>query len=101
MKDELLDKVFATLGNKQRITILQYLNHAGERSVSEICDDLELEQSAVSHNMRRLLSHHFVKVEPRGKERLYSINTATVQPMFELVGHHMRTHCAKDCHHRK
>lgn len=99
MKYVVFDDFFAVLGNKQRVKILQYLNEAGGKSVNEICEALELEQSAVSHNMKRLLDCHFVEVEPQGKERLYRINNKTVKPLFKLIDQHVRSYCVKGCNH--
>jgi DNA-binding transcriptional ArsR family regulator len=99
MKYIVFDDFFTVLGNKQRVKILQYLNETGSKSVSEICETLKLEQSAVSHNMKRLLGCHFVEVESRGKERLYSINSLTVQPLFRLIDQHVRSYCVKGCDH--
>lgn len=99
MKYVVFDDFFAVLGNKQRVRILQYLNHAGSQSVSDICTALNLEQSAVSHNMKRLSDCHFVEMEPHGKERRYSINTVTVQPLFALIDQHVRSYCSKGCNH--
>ena len=99
MKYVVFDDFFAVLGNKQRVRILQYLDRAGSRSVSEICTALKLEQSAVSHNMKRLLDCHFVEVESQGKERLYTITSVTVQPLFRLIEQHVRSYCIKGCNH--
>lgn len=93
------DDFFSVLGNKQRVKILQYLNVEGSHSVTEISQRLEMEQSAVSHNMKRLLECHFVDMEPRGKERIYTINHNTVQPLFNLIDTHVQTYCAKGCSH--
>lgn len=99
MKYTSFDDFFAVLGNKQRVKILQYLNAEGSKSVTDISQRLEMEQSAVSHNMKRLLECHFVEMEPHGKERIYTINHNTVQPLFNLIDKHVRTYCAKGCRH--
>lgn len=93
------DDFFSVLGNKQRVRILQYLDASGAKTVTEISEDLQLEQSAVSHNLKRLLLCHFVEVEPQGKGRVYSINKDTVQPLFRMIDTHVRTYCAKGCNH--
>lgn len=93
------DDFFAVLGNKQRVKIVQFLNKEGDKNVGEISEQLGLEQSAVSHNMKRLLRCHFVEVEQHGKERIYTINHDTVQPLFELIDKHVRQYCVKGCDH--
>lgn len=99
MRYAVLDDFFSVLGNQQRVKILQYLSSVGARSVSDISKDLSMEQSAVSHNMKRLLECHFVEMRPSGKERIYSINHDTVEPLFKLIEEHVRKYCAKGCKH--
>lgn len=99
MRYTVFDDFFAVLGNKQRVKILQYLQKNGCKSVNEICQGLGIEQSAVSHCMKRLLECHFVEMEPRGKERIYCINKKTVQPLLELIDEHVQSYCAKGCNH--
>lgn len=88
-----------TLGNKQRVRILQYLTNAGPKSVTEIADRLKIEQSAASHSLKQLLLCHFVTVEQDGKERIYAINEDTVKPLFEQIGRHVKKYCLKSCEH--
>jgi len=101
MKYTVFDDFFTVLGNKQRVKILQYLNSAGGKNVTQISRKLKLEQSAVSHSMQRLLGCHFVVMEARGKERIYTINKDTVQPLFELIETHVKKYCVKGCQHWK
>jgi DNA-binding transcriptional ArsR family regulator len=99
MKYIVFDDFFAVLGNKQRVRILQYLNETGISTVGSISQALKVEQSAVSHCMKRLLDCHFVEVERQGKERLYRVNTVTIKPLFRLIDQHVRTYCVKGCDH--
>lgn len=93
------DDFFTVLGNKQRVKIIQYLDKEGPKSVSDICQRLDMEQSAVSHNMRRLLLCHFVEVKREGKERIYAVNEDTIRPLLTLIDKHVRTYCVKKCKH--
>lgn len=99
MKYVSYDDFFTVLGNKQRVKILQYLNHEGAKSVSDIGSVLKIEQSAVSHDIKRLLLCHFVDVERHGKERIYKINDETMKPLFNLINKHVELYCAKECNH--
>lgn len=94
-----LDDFFMVLSNRQRVRILQYLADEGPKNVGQISEKLGLQQSAVSHCMQRLRACHFVVVEPSGKERVYSLNKDTVQPLFDLIDKHVRKYCAKECSH--
>ena len=93
------DDFFIVLGNKQRVKILQFLNREGSKSVSDISTKLQIEQSAVSHNMKRLLQCHFVEVKREGKERIYTINEETIQPLFNLIKKHVESYCIEKCNH--
>jgi DNA-binding transcriptional ArsR family regulator len=89
------DDFFAVLGNKQRVRIIQYLDKEGSKSVSDISQRLEMEQSAVSHNMKRLLLCHFVEVKREGKERIYAVNVHTIRPLLTLIDRHVQTYCVE------
>jgi DNA-binding transcriptional ArsR family regulator len=94
-----LDHFFTTLGNKQRVRILQLLAGQGPMGVNAIADKLKLEQSAASHSLKQLLLCHFVTVRQDGKERIYGINEDTVKPLFEQIERHVQKYCAEGCEH--
>lgn len=79
--------------------MLQLLAKEGPKSVSVIAEELKIEQSAVSHNLKRLLECHFVTVKQERKERIYTINEDTVKPIFEQIEKHIKKHCVKGCEH--
>jgi len=93
------DDFFTVLGSMQRVKILQFLNSEGPKSVSDMSSRLKIEQSAVSHHMKRLLMCHFVSVKRSGKERIYEINIDTIQPLFNLIRKHVEKYCVKGCEH--
>lgn len=88
-----------TLGNKQRVHILQLLMRQGPMSVTAISEALKVEQSAASHSLKQLLLCHFVAVQQDGKERIYTINQNTVKPLFEQIERHVERYCVKGCEH--
>jgi ArsR family transcriptional regulator len=93
------DHFFMTLGNKQRVRILQLLVDKGPLSVTAIAETLKVEQSSVSHNLKNLLLCHFVAVTQEGKERIYVINGDTVKPLFDGIERHVKKYCVKGCDH--
>ncbi len=93
------DHFFMTLGNKQRVRILQLLVKKGPLSVTAIAGPLKIEQSAASHSLKQLLLCHFVTVKQDGKERIYAINEDTVKPLFEQIERHVEKYCVKGCEH--
>ena len=62
-EDELSDlaELFKIFGDSTRIKILFDL-FQGEKNVTEICDDLEMNQSAVSHQLKILMERRCTTV---------------------------------------
>ena len=89
-----------TLGNERRMRILQLLADDGPKSVSMVASELQLEQSAVSHNLKHLLVCHFVTVRQDGKERVYAINEDTIKPLLKQIERHVSKYCVKNCDHQ-
>lgn len=90
-------RFFTTLGNENRLAIIHHLAKKGPQNVSQIVDGTKLEQTAVSHNLKSLLSCQFVHIKPNGKERVYSINEETIKPLLTLMDTHVREFCQKAC----
>lgn len=66
-------------------------------NVKELTQKSGLEQSAVSHHLKRLKLCSFVKAEPNGKERMYTVNEDTVGPFFRLMDKHAKKYCKHLC----
>lgn len=97
MMDSSFKKFFTTLGNENRLRIIRYLAKRGPRNVTQITEGTALEQTAVSHNLRRLLSCQFVHLRPNGKERVYSLNEETIRPLLGLLEKHVDKYCRRVC----
>ncbi len=73
MKDfEALARVFHTLGDKTRLSIIALLN-AGEMNVTAIRGKLKLPQSSVSHHLGLLRAGGLVAARRNGKQVFYSL----------------------------
>lgn len=83
---------FSTLSNPTRLAILELLRD-GPRNVTEISEALNQEQSMISHNLRPLERCSFVFSERRKKERFYSLNRETMDPLFKLFAYHAGKFC--------
>jgi len=93
---------FETLANEKRFTIIQFLKDT-QATVSDVTDALGYEQSVVSRHLRRLEACGFVTAERRGKERVYTLNKETIEPLMRLVEKHINTYCVRAClktHHK-
>lgn len=83
---------FATLGNEARWRIVHLLQ-AGPLAATIVARRLHLEQSLISHHLQRLAQCGFVHVERRGTQRIYRLNTTTIQPLVKLMDRHINTYC--------
>jgi DNA-binding transcriptional ArsR family regulator len=89
---ETCNRFFTVLGNPTRLATLEILLD-GPMNVTQIAESLGQEQSMISHNLRPLVECRFVYVERRGKERVYSVNHGTVDPLFKVVENHAASYC--------
>jgi ArsR family transcriptional regulator len=96
MKCESYNLFFETIASRLRIAILELLMQ-GPKSVTEICSDLNEEQSKISHNLKKLAECHFVDTSRQGKKRIYSINKETIEPLMKLVEQHVHQFCGMEC----
>jgi DNA-binding transcriptional ArsR family regulator len=83
---------FKVLANPTRLAILEALRDK-PRSVTEIAESLKQEQSMISHNLEPLEKCRFVFSERKEKQRIYSLNKETVEPLFGLFAHHSQKYC--------
>lgn len=95
-------RFFKTLANDNRLQIIHFLAESGSKNVSDIVGGTKLEQTLVSHNLKRLHECHFVEVEKNGKERVYSLNKKTIDPLLALMDKHVNSYCVncKDDDHK-
>jgi len=86
------DRFLRTLSNKTRLAIIQSLIEK-PKNVTILTDELGIHQTSVSHALRRLLDCGFVVVRRNGKERIYSVNKKTIQPLMRLMEAHISKYC--------
>ncbi|MBQ7619688.1 MAG: winged helix-turn-helix transcriptional regulator [Treponema sp.] len=72
-----LSELFKIFGDSTRIKILFTLLR-GERPVNEIAAELNMTQSAISHQLRILKTSRLIKAERAGKLSIYSLADAHV-----------------------
>ncbi len=85
---------FQALANNIRTNIILYLQKNGSRNVSSISNDLGIEQTQVSHNLKCLASCGFVNVSREGKSRIYSVNQETVPALLKIVDRHLNKYAS-------
>jgi len=83
---------FGTLVSESRLKIINFLRNE-KKNVSEIMNELNMDQTAVSHDLARLKKCGFVKMEIEGKYRYYFLNEKTIKPLMSLIDEHMSNYC--------
>ncbi len=89
-EDELSDlaELFKIFGDSTRIKILYEL-FQGEKNVTEICDDLEMNQSAISHQLKILKTSKLIKSRRDGKAMYYSLADDHVKMIIAMGKEHI------------
>jgi DNA-binding transcriptional ArsR family regulator len=83
---------FQVLANTTNQTIITELLKKPQ-NVSEIIKNTKLEQSKVSHSLKRLYECKIVQVKKDGKQRIYSLNKETIIPILSIVDRHAKKMC--------
>jgi DNA-binding transcriptional ArsR family regulator len=89
MKDHSYVFFFKALANETRMNIINALKEHKHANVSELCEELDLEQSRVSHNLKCLVFCGFVKNSRDGKNVIYSLNKDAVNPILKVANRHV------------
>lgn len=84
-----LTETFKIFGDSTRIRILWSLFDR-ELSVSEICEEIGMSQSAVSHQLRILKQARLAKGRRNGKNTFYSLDDDHVKKIIEQVMIHVK-----------
>jgi DNA-binding transcriptional ArsR family regulator len=64
-------------------------------NVTELTKSTRLEQSQISHSLKRLYECKVVDVQRDGKQRIYSLNKETIVPILKIVDVHAKEMCPK------
>ncbi len=84
-EDELSDlaELFKTFGDSTRIRILYDL-FEHEKNVTEICEDLEMNQSAISHQLKILKTSKLINSRREGKQMIYFLADDHVKTIIAM-----------------
>ena len=83
-----LAELFKMFADSTRIKILYDL-FDGEKNVSEICEDIDMNQSAVSHQLKALKTGKLVKSRREGKAIYYALDDDHVKTIIEMGKEHI------------
>lgn len=89
-EEELLElaDLFKMFADSTRIKILYDL-FDGEKNVTEICEDIEMNQSAVSHQLKALKTAKLIKSRRDGKAIYYSLDDDHVKTIIAMGKEHI------------
>jgi DNA-binding transcriptional ArsR family regulator len=68
-----LTKISKAFSDNNRLKILEFLSE-GQHNVTEVADNLRVEENLASHHLRVLASLGFLKNKKSGRQVFYSIN---------------------------
>jgi DNA-binding transcriptional ArsR family regulator len=83
-----LAEFFKIFGDSTRIRIIEFLRQ-GEQSVLVIANYLEMEQSAISHQLRILRMANLLTIRREGKTIYYRLDDEHVEKIFQLGLEHI------------
>ncbi len=70
----LLHRNFKDIAHEKRLKIVELLLAKGEMHVTELQEQLELDQALVSHHLKLLLRSRFLLIRREGKFSYYRVN---------------------------
>jgi DNA-binding transcriptional ArsR family regulator len=83
---------FSSLSSPTRLAIMEKLR-SRPMNVTNLVDLLGQEQSMISHNLKSLERCSLVYSERRGKEKIYSLNSETMEKIFKAAENHAERFC--------
>ena len=83
-----LAELFKIFGDSTRIKILFALFH-GDKNVTEICEMLEMNQSAVSHQLKILRTSKLISSRRDGKAVIYGLADDHVKTIIAMGKEHI------------
>lgn len=86
---EKVSRIFKLLSDATRLKILLTLEQ-GERNVTSIAEVVQMEQSAVSHQLKLLKDNRMVKARREGKTVFYRLDDQHVFDILEVTLEHIR-----------
>ena len=81
---ETASRILKAMANEHRLIILSHLAE-GEKSVSELCALVGLNQSALSQHLARLWREALVDTRPEAQRVIYSLNGRSAWQLLEAL----------------
>lgn len=84
-----ISEIFKVISDPTRLSIL-FLLHEKEHYVGAIAESLNMEQSAISHQLKTLKNARLVKSKRTGKKMIYSLDDLHVFSILDQVLTHIK-----------
>lgn len=84
-KLERIAYILKTIAHPVRLGIVHLLEQHTRLSVSEICDQLDTEQSLTSHHLQNMRLKGLLSVKREGRSMLYSLKERDVSLIIECL----------------
>lgn len=84
-----VSQIYKVLSDPNRLKILLLLQQ-GEKNVGTLVEKLEMEQSAVSHQLKLLRENRVVKSRREGKTIFYSLDDEHILDILEQTFKHVQ-----------
>lgn len=84
-----VSQIYKVLSDPNRLKILLLLKQ-GERNVSTLVEEVAMEQSAVSHQLKLLRDNHIVKSRREGKTIYYSLDDHHILDILDQTFEHVQ-----------
>jgi ArsR family transcriptional regulator len=82
-------EIFAAMGDITRVRIIQTLM-AGDKSVGELAEQLDVSISAISHQLRRLKDLKILRYHKEGKRVFYGLDDAHIAGLYQMALDHVK-----------
>lgn len=79
--------ILKTVAHPLRLRIIELLGHKERAAVSEICEELDAEQSLVSHHLANLKLKGILACEREGKFMFYRLRGREILKLFACLEH--------------
>ncbi|GMA45795.1 ArsR/SmtB family transcription factor [Tetragenococcus muriaticus] len=86
-----VSQIYKVLSDVTRLKIVLAVK-TGEKNVTTIANEVNMEQSAVSHQLKLLRDNRVVKTRRQGKAILYSVDDAHILDILEQTFKHIQHH---------
>jgi DNA-binding transcriptional ArsR family regulator len=77
------DVLFKALADPSRRTLLDLLHANDGRTLSDLCEHLDMTRQGVTQHLRLLESANLVATVRRGREKLHFLNPVPLQEIYE------------------